>query len=252
MEARRAHRGEPPFFTNLTSEPHLPFRFPARGQEQSAAPGSATGVVDVSRDLPAALAYKGRRVEQVSVLGNTQVSTAVILNLVRTKEGDPFDPATVVEDYQRIYRLNKFSNVEPRLEPTAGGVIVTFVVTEQKQIRGVRFNGNVNVSTPDLETAAALRPGESIDPFRINLAKTEIEKLYHDRNYSFAHVSVDLDGLSRTGEVNFTIVEGPMVRIRKIGFIGNDSFSVRGGSRTRSNRLLHLHLPPRHIRPGAG
>src|SRR5271167_4604206 len=93
---------------------------PAKGQIGGpGSPGVSAGVVDVSRDLPGALKYKGRRGEQVQVLGNAQVSTAVILNLVRTKEGDAFDPATVVEDYQRIYRLNKFSNVEPRLEPTA-------------------------------------------------------------------------------------------------------------------------------------
>jgi outer membrane protein insertion porin family len=199
---------------------------PASAQDANPAPGSATGVVDVSHDLPAALAYKGRRVEQIQVLGNTQVSTAVILNLVRTKEGEPFDPATVVEDYQRIYRLNKFSNVEPRLEPTAGGVIVTFIVTEQKQIRAVRFRGNVAVETNDLINSAALKVGDSIDPFRINLAKTQIVKLYHDKNYPFAHVDVSEDDLTRTGEVIFTIVEGPMVRIRKVGFIGNSTFSA--------------------------
>jgi outer membrane protein insertion porin family len=195
----------------------------AMAQESNQPP---VGVVDVSRDLPAALAYKGRRVEQVQVLGNTQVSTAVILNLVRTKEGDAFDPATVVEDYQRIYHLNKFSNVEPRLEPTAGGVIVTFVVTEQKQIRGIRYKGNTNIQTKDLEDIAALRTGESIDPFRINLAKTQIEKLYHDRNYPFAHVEISGEDLARTGEVVFNIVEGPLVRVRKVAFIGNDHFSA--------------------------
>jgi outer membrane protein insertion porin family len=198
----------------------------ASAQEPNPTPGSATGVVDVSRDLPAALAYKGRRVEQIQVLGNTQVSTAVILNLVRTKEGEPFDPATVVEDYQRIYRLNKFSNVEPRLEPTAGGVIITFIVTEQKQIRAVRFRGNVTVQTNDLIGAAGLTVGESIDPFRINLAKTQIVKLYHDKNFPFAHVDVSDDELTRTGEVVFNIVEGPLVRVRKVGFIGNNSFSA--------------------------
>ena len=198
----------------------------AHAQAAGPTPAEATGVVDVSRDLPAALVYKGRRVEQVQVLGNTQVSTNVILNLVRTREGEPFDPATVVEDYQRIYGLNKFSNVEPRLEPTAGGVIITFVVTEQKQIRGVRFKGNVNVPTPELITAAALRAGESIDPFRINLAKTQIQKLYHDKNYSFAHVVVDEAELARSGEIVFQIVEGPFIRIRKVGFIGNQTFSA--------------------------
>src|ERR1700759_2181812 len=49
----------------------------------------------------------GRTIEDVRILGNTQTSTAVILNLVRTKVGDKLDPATVTEDYQRIYSLRK-------------------------------------------------------------------------------------------------------------------------------------------------
>jgi len=54
--------------------------------------------------------------------------------LVRTRAGEPFDPATAQEDYQRIFGLRKFSNVEAKVEPTAtGGVIVVFVVSEQKQ-----------------------------------------------------------------------------------------------------------------------
>src|ERR1700690_432259 len=166
---------------------------PRRVWGQAGQSPEPTGIVDVSRDLPAAIQYKGRRVEQVQVLGNTQVSTAIILNLVRTKEGEPFDPATVVEDYQRIYNLHKFSNVEPRLEPTANGVIVTFVVSEERQIRGLAYKGNVNVPTEEVQGRAALRVGESIDPFRLNLAKTEIQKLYYDKNYPFAHVDISGD-----------------------------------------------------------
>src|SRR5262245_63220038 len=90
---------------------------------------------------------RGLPVRQVRVLGNTSVSTAVILNSVRTHEGDKFDPDTVQEDYQRIYSLKKFSNVEPKVELTdmgggAVGVIVTFIVTEQKQIRSIAYRGN--------------------------------------------------------------------------------------------------------------
>ena len=62
----------------------------------------------------------GRRVEDVRILGNTQVSTAVIRNVIRTRVGEPFDPDTVAEDYQRIFQeLRKFSNVEAQVEPTA-------------------------------------------------------------------------------------------------------------------------------------
>ena len=214
----------------------------AQESDRSATP---TGVVDVSRDLAAALKYKGRIVEQVSILGNTQVSTAVILNLIRTREGQPFDPAQVVEDYERIFRLNKFSNVEPRVEPTQRGVIVTFVVTEQRQIRAVRYRGNVHVPTPDLINAASLRAGEAIDEFRINLARTEMEKLYHDRNYPFAHVDLSGEDLAQKGEVVFTIVEGPLVRVRKVAFIGNDSFS---GWRLKQQIKTAYYIPI--FRPG--
>jgi outer membrane protein assembly factor BamA len=169
---------------------------------------------------------RGRTVESVRVLGNTTVSTPVILNLVRTREGDKFDPETVQEDYQRIFGLKKFSNVEPRVEPTdAGGVIVTFVVTEQSQISGIRYQGNKAVDTDTLKGVVDIREGEAIDRFRLALAKQAMQNLYKDRNYAFAHVDVDADELSKTGQVVFNIVEGPNVRIRKINFVGAHSFT---------------------------
>jgi outer membrane protein insertion porin family len=169
---------------------------------------------------------RGRRVEAVRVSGNSTVSTAIILNLVRTKEGDSFDPATVQEDYQRIYSLRKFSNVEAKVEPTATGVIVVFEVTEQRQISAVNFRGNLNIDTPAIQAVVDVKPGEAIDLFRIALAREAIEQLYHDKNYPFAHVVVDTDALNRTGELNFVMVEGPNVRIRKVAFIGNNSFTA--------------------------
>src|SRR5580700_9288844 len=94
-------------------------------------------------DVSAAGEYAGRIVEDVRISGNTMVSTAAILELVRTHVGDKFDPQTVVGDYQRIYdKMKKFADVEARVQPTETGVIVTFLVTEQKQIREIRYEGN--------------------------------------------------------------------------------------------------------------
>src|SRR5207245_2528775 len=109
---------------------------------QTTAPAPSRG-----RSTLAYAALAGRKVEDVRVMGNTQVSTAIILNVVRTHPGDPFDPQTVEEDYQRIYGLKKFANVEAKAEPTASGVIVTFIVTEQKQIKRINFRGNTRVDT---------------------------------------------------------------------------------------------------------
>lgn len=170
-------------------------------------------------------ALAGRPVEDVRVLGNTQVSSTVILNVVRTRAGDKFDPDTVQEDYQRIYGLRKFANVEAQAEPTATGVIVSFVVTEQKQLKEILFKGNTRVDTPTLLGTIDLHEGEAIDTFRIAIARQSIEALYKEKNFPYAHVTVDRDKLAQTGQLVFDIVEGADVKVRRVNFLGNHSFS---------------------------
>lgn len=167
----------------------------------------------------------GRPVEQVRILGNQQVPTAVILNVVRTREGEAFDPDTVAEDYQRIYGLRRFSNVEARVEPTERGVVVVFQVTEQRQITEIAIRGNLAIDTQTLLSATNLNVGDAIDRFRISQAQQSIQRLYQSRNYPFAHVEVEPEPLSAEGRLIFNVVEGPNVRVRNIVFRGARSFS---------------------------
>jgi len=179
----------------------------------------------------------GRKIQDIRVVGNKQVPTAVILNLVRSQVGEPLDPATVEDDYQRIYGLRKFSDVEAKVEPTDTGVIVVFEVKEQAQIATIAFRGNLKIDEQTISNVVDLNTGEAIDPFRISLARTSIENLYRSKNYPFAHVEVDQDRLTSTGDLVFNIVEGPNVRIRKISVEGNRSFSderLKGQIRSRS------------------
>jgi outer membrane protein insertion porin family len=175
-------------------------------------------------NAPSPSELRGRVVEEVRILGNTTVSNAIIRNLIRTREGEKFDPATVQEDYRRVFELKKFANVEAKVEPTAdGGVIVVFVVTEQKLIKSIEFKGNVKVDTQTLRNAIDVSVGTAIDNFRIALSKQAIEGIYRDKNFPFAHVEAPEDALAR-GDVIFNIVEGPHVRIRYVDFYGVRSF----------------------------
>jgi outer membrane protein insertion porin family len=169
----------------------------------------------------------GKPVEQVRILGNSQVSSSVIRNVIRTRPGDKYDPATVQEDYQRVYELKKFSNVEAQVEPTAtGGVNVVFVVTEQKLIKKIVWRGNSKIDNDTLKSISDIEVGQAIDPFRISLAKQAIVTAYRDKNFPFAHVDVPTDPLTQRGELIFQIVEGPQVRIRNINFLGAHFFSA--------------------------
>jgi outer membrane protein insertion porin family len=185
--------------------------------------------------------YTGRTVEEVRLIGkNRPLSSEVqseISHVVRTQEGDKFDPDTVAGDYQRIYGLKKFSNVEARVQPTMRGVIVIYEVTEQDQIKDIRFRGNDEIDTKTLQEAAGLKVGEAIDPFRMSLAKETIERLYRDKNYPYAHVVIDQEELARNGVALFNVIEGPHVRIRKVRILGNKTFSnsrIRDEVKTKS------------------
>src|SRR5438105_10469512 len=112
---------------------------------------------------PAYSSLRNRPVEDVRILGNERTPTSIIQNVIRTRTGDKFDPATVEQDYRAIYGLKKFANVEAKIEPTALGVIVTFIVTEQKLIGEIRFRGNRAVDDQTLTSTIDIHPGEAID-----------------------------------------------------------------------------------------
>lgn len=166
----------------------------------------------------------GRTVERVEVRGNQTIPTGTILNTVRTRVGDALDPLTVQEDYQRIYELRRFGNVEAQIQPTETGVVVAFIVSEQKTLKSVQFRGNTAIDTQTLSNSITIRPNESIDNFRISLAKRAIQQMYLSKNYPLTQVNVDSQALSERGELIFVISEGPNVKIRNIDFVGNKSF----------------------------
>ncbi|HEX2973373.1 MAG TPA: BamA/TamA family outer membrane protein [Tepidisphaeraceae bacterium] len=183
----------------------------------------------------------GRIVEEVRLVGKAKPLGAEvqseIAHRLRTREGDKLDPATVEADYQRVYGLKKFSNVEARVEPTETGVIVVFEITEQSLIKEIRYRGNVKVDTKTLQEAVNLKVGEAIDPFRLALAREAIERLYREKNRPYTHVVVDDDELTKNGVVLFNVIEGPRVRIRRIRVLGNKTFSdsrVKGQIKTKT------------------
>jgi outer membrane protein assembly factor BamA len=171
----------------------------------------------------------GRTVEQVRIISRprplTSAEQAQVLAQIRTHEGDRFEPTTVEGDYQRVYGLRKFSNVEARFEPTATGVVVVFELTQQNLIKEIRFKGNENIDSQTLQNVINLKPGEAIDSFRLSLAREAVQKTYQSKNFPHSRVDIDMDQLSKSGIVSFNIVEGPRVKVRNVVIRGNKSFT---------------------------
>jgi outer membrane protein insertion porin family len=171
----------------------------------------------------------GRTVEQIRIISKprplSSVEQAQVLAQIRTREGDRFEPSTVEGDYQRVFGLRKFSNVEARFEPTATGVVVVFELTQQNLIKAINFKGNTAYTTQDLSTIINLKPGEAIDTFRLSLAREAIQRAYQSRHYPYTTVDVNMDEAAASGNITFAIVEGPKVRVRKVKIRGNNTYT---------------------------
>ena len=182
---------------------------------------------ELPRAAAAAAEFDGLTVRDIDVEGNDRVPDEQILNLLRTRVGQPFDHETIFEDYRQIDAQRRFSNVEATVTPTADGqgVTVTFFLAEQRPIESVAFVGNTSFTDERLRDVAGIRVGEAVDPFRVALARQAIEAVYAGRNFPLTRISVDVEAATETGELVFEINEGPNVKVRNIDFLGNDSFS---------------------------
>ena len=73
--------------------------------------------------------------------------------------------------------------------------------------------------------SSSATPAANFDPIMLSFAQSSIERLYRDRNFALAQVTLLRD--EKTGVVTFDIVEGPKVFVRNVDFVGAASFGER-------------------------
>jgi len=165
----------------------------------------------------------GERIVRVVLRGNERTSAHRILGQMRLREGSLYTPEAADEDLKRILDLKEFDNVVLRPEEQADGLVLVVEVTERPILARLEFAGNDRFSDKDLTEAVGLKAGEPIDRHRIFTGARTLQQKYREAGYTFAEVSLDEALLADRQVAQFTIAEGPRVRVRKIEFVGNPS-----------------------------
>ena len=130
---------------------------------------------------PAYAAPAAPTVVSVAVTGNAHIATDRILSVVKTKVGDPFDPATVQQDLRAIADLGFFADqAPPIIKQRPDGVAVTFRVIENPVVTSIRFEGNKSVSADTLLALMDTAPGQV---FNIKTYQQDVLKInsYYDK-----------------------------------------------------------------------
>jgi len=170
-------------------------------------------------------ARPGAAIAAVKFQGLTAVDEGYVLSLIRSRSGDPFDAAVLTEDIERLYRSGKFDEVDGVALDDAGRATITFSVLERPLITGVSIAGQQRFDSEELLKEAELSEGSPLSDYAIRKAIDAMERKYREKGYYYAKVTVDENLLRAERRVDFSVSEGPRVRVRKIEFRGATAYS---------------------------
>ncbi len=183
-------------------------------------------VLNKARDEMVRLIDAPYLVAGVGIIGNRRVDTDAILETVKTREGDLFDPKTIASDIKAIYKMGFFDDVQVDVTESPLGRKVTFIVKEKPAIRYIKFVGNKKIKKDKIHEVIDIKPYTIVNEEALHENAEKIKALYEGKGYMDTTVVPVLKRVSdAAADVTFKITEGKRVHIKSIKFQGNHVFS---------------------------
>ena len=170
-------------------------------------------------------------ISSIRVIGNRRIPKETILARMFTHVGDAYDPLSIERDFNSLWNTGYFENIRIEREDSEKGIILNVFVTERYTIREINYKGNSSVSTSDiLDRFKKEKVGLSVegqyDPTKIKRAETVLKELLAEHGHQFATVKTDVKTIPPASvQINFSIKEGPVVKVGQIKFTGNEHLS---------------------------
>lgn len=189
-------------------------------------------------------AQQANTIESIRVIGNRRIPKETIKARMFTHEGDTYDPVSIERDFNSLWNTGYFEDLRIEREDTEKGIILDVFVRERPTIREINYKGNSSVSTSDiLDRFKKEKVGLSVegqyDPTKIKRAENVLKELLAEHGHQFATVKTDVKTVPPASvQINFSIKEGPVVKVGQIKFTGNQHLSS-----------LYLRRSMRNLRP---
>lgn len=163
-------------------------------------------------------------INKISITGNERIDTAMILNVVKSKEKEPYSLDKVREDMKNIYKTGFFSDVQIDEKDSADGKIITFIVIERPPIKAILLSGNKKIKTPDLVEKIKIRSNTVLNTEKVKESIDELKKLYASKGYYATRITYNIDYEEEySAIVNINVEEPERAYVRKITFTGNNN-----------------------------
>jgi outer membrane protein insertion porin family len=176
-------------------------------------------------------------IERIEFVGNRRVRNETLRARIFTRTGDPFKEESLKRDFQSLWNTQFFEDIKIRVEDLPGRAnakIVIFEFKERPIIRRIRYEGIHSISESDIlerfkERKVGLTVESQFDPARIKRAQVVLAELLGEHGRQFATVTPQYERMASSNAVIliFKVYEGMKVKVGKIRFTGNRTFSDR-------------------------
>lgn len=174
-------------------------------------------------------------VESIDVRGSRRVPSETLKALLVTKPGDIYDEDILRRDFMALWNTGRFDDIRLEVEPgdKPQAVVITFVVTERRVIRTIKYSGIHTVTESEIldrfkERKVGLVVESQYDPNRIQHAANVLKEFLSERGRQYATVEPQIEQIPPSSlALTFNVNEGPKVKVGTITIVGNHAFSRR-------------------------
>lgn len=168
----------------------------------------------------------GETVAEIRITGNERVEEEIIRREIQVQVGAEVDEAQVSEDLKRLHKLKFFKDIRVEIETVEGGVTLLYRVTEKPLVKDHKIEGYDNVGKEKIEEILKIKDRTFLDMEVLKRDLEAIKKLYEQEGYYLAEVYYELEPKPPNQvTVVYRVNEADKVQVRRITFIGNETFS---------------------------
>jgi len=189
---------------------------------------------DPGPQVPANIAnqqYIPKTILNIIISGNKLVDTQAILNKIPYKIGEKFDPRKTRQLIHNLYfDLKRIRDVKLLGELVgADGLNLHVKIKEKHVLKEIKFlNKKGKVISEELDKKINLQEIPALDQEELKRLELIIKNVYSAKNFHQAIITselkVDTDGRAIA---IFNVEEGPISKVKRICFVGNENISGR-------------------------
>ena len=196
---------------------------PTSSDERAAAWAAKRPAEDeISRYLAAQV---GKTIMEIKFSGATEATEPTARAALAMHVGDAMTEEGLVKDRDAIYATGYFYDLYPTFEQVPEGVVLTYNVLENPELKEVKIEGNTVESTETLMGLVTVKNGELLNSRTLQENVQAIQEKYRADGYILAKIT-DLN-IAQDGTLTIKISEGTL-----------EGYKVKGNKKTKEYVIL--------------